>query len=220
MPARKPMTKPVPPPALELKLASTERGEATRARLIETAYTLFCRQGYHGTSLRDIAESAGVAVGGIYNHFKDKEELFAAVLDTYHPYHTLFPVLEGLEADTVEDYIRRAAYVLYDTVSGARAQLLPLIFIELVEFQGRHLRQLVGTIAPFALKMVTRMGQLKGRLRSVAPLQLLTSFLSLIIGMVMTDMLLKNLPLFKAMQAPGNLDSLIDIFLHGVLESE
>ncbi len=220
MPTRKPLpqapaeTEPEPKPAL------TERGEATRARLLETAYTLFIQKGFHATSLRDIADEAGLAVGGIYNHFKDKEQIFAAVLDAYHPYHTILPGVENVEAETVEEFFRGAGHVIYDSVSGARAQLLPLIFIELVEFQGRHFKRLAGRIAPIALKFLARLKTLKGRLRPMAPIQLITAYLSLIIGVVLTDWVLKNLALLKMIKTEKRLDGMIDIFLHGVMESE
>ncbi|MBF8283944.1 MAG: hypothetical protein HW378_2859, partial [Anaerolineales bacterium] len=83
MPTRR---KPVP-----TKAAPTSRGEVTRTKLLEVAHGLFLENGFHGTSMRDIADAAGIAVGGIYNHFSDKEAIFAAVLDAYHPYHVILP---------------------------------------------------------------------------------------------------------------------------------
>ncbi len=41
------------------------KGELTRASILEGAYQLFLQQGYHGTSMRQIAEEAGIALGGI-----------------------------------------------------------------------------------------------------------------------------------------------------------
>jgi uncharacterized protein YacL len=93
------------------------------------------------------------------------------------------------------------------------------MFIELVEFQGRHVKPLVVKIVPFVLSIIGRLGKLKGRLRRMAPPQMLTAYISLIIGMVVGDMLFKNLPLFKKPKA-YSLDGMIDIFLHGVLEPE
>ena len=37
------------------------RGEKTRQRILDAALELFCRQGYHGTSMRQIATRAGLA---------------------------------------------------------------------------------------------------------------------------------------------------------------
>ncbi|GAB3271207.1 TetR/AcrR family transcriptional regulator [Parahaliea aestuarii] len=56
------------------------KGERTAAAILDAAETHFARQGYHGTSLRNIANSAGLQEPGIYNHFASKEAIYAAVL--------------------------------------------------------------------------------------------------------------------------------------------
>jgi AcrR family transcriptional regulator len=204
---------------IELKPA-TERGEATRARVIEAAYALFQKKGFHGASMRDIAEEAGVAVGGIYNHFHDKGELFAAVLDAHHPYHSLIPAIQEVQADSVESYIRQAARLVYDSLTAAQAQVLPILFVELVEFQGRHIRQLVGQLGPEVWKHLgARFGRMQGRLRPLALPLVFRAFLCLIIGMVLSEMVVKDSPLFKPLKINW-LEGVVDIFLHGVMERE
>jgi AcrR family transcriptional regulator len=194
------------------------RGELTRARLVETAYILFCQKGFHGTSLRDIAEAADVAVGGIYNHFKDKDDIFAAVLDTYHPYHTLVPAVQAIESDTVEGFLRAVMHLISESVLGAQSRVMPLLFIELVEFQGCHLGQLFERLAPTILGFVNSLSQREGRLRSIAPKVLFRTFMSLLMGYFVSEMLFKDSPVFK--QKINWLDGLLDIFLHGILEPE
>ena len=54
-------------------MRSPSRGERTRAEIIQAAHDLFIQQGYHGTSMRQIAGQAGIALGGLYNHFESKE---------------------------------------------------------------------------------------------------------------------------------------------------
>jgi AcrR family transcriptional regulator len=56
----------------------TERGRATRARLIEATLAVVREVGYPHASTRAIAEAAGVAEGTIYRHFPDKASLFFA----------------------------------------------------------------------------------------------------------------------------------------------
>jgi AcrR family transcriptional regulator len=48
---------------------------------LEAAVTLFSQRGFHGTSVRAIAEQAGVALGLLYAHFPSKEALLASLLD-------------------------------------------------------------------------------------------------------------------------------------------
>lgn len=52
-----------------------------RDTILEKAKSLFIQHGYHGLSMREIAEEVGVSKAALYYHFKDKEELFIAVLN-------------------------------------------------------------------------------------------------------------------------------------------
>ncbi len=52
----------------------------TRRRLLETGMDLFARQGVAATRASDVAAEAGVAVGTLYLHFKDKQGLLRAIL--------------------------------------------------------------------------------------------------------------------------------------------
>ena len=63
--------------------------EDIRSRVLAAARRQFGRKGYSGTSMREIAASAGVGVGNIYNYFTSKDDLFREVVR---------PVLCALEA--------------------------------------------------------------------------------------------------------------------------
>lgn len=49
-------------------------------QILQEATRLFVDRGYHGLSMREIAEAVGVSKAGLYYHFKDKEDLFLAIL--------------------------------------------------------------------------------------------------------------------------------------------
>ncbi|MCL2229175.1 MAG: TetR/AcrR family transcriptional regulator [Firmicutes bacterium] len=54
--------------------------EATRDKIVYAAIALFAEKGFAGTSIRDISEGAGVAVGLVYQHYKSKEEIHDAIV--------------------------------------------------------------------------------------------------------------------------------------------
>jgi TetR/AcrR family acrAB operon transcriptional repressor len=58
-----------------------EEAQETRNRILDTAEEVFRDQGVTSTSLADIADAAGVTRGAIYWHFRNKGDLFAAMLD-------------------------------------------------------------------------------------------------------------------------------------------
>jgi AcrR family transcriptional regulator len=63
------------------RLTQPERRAATRASVIKSAGRVFARRGYHGATLEEIAEAAGVSKGAVYYNFDSKEGLFLALLE-------------------------------------------------------------------------------------------------------------------------------------------
>ncbi|HYK84736.1 MAG TPA: TetR/AcrR family transcriptional regulator [Ktedonobacteraceae bacterium] len=57
------------------------KGEQTRAMILARVAPLFNQQGYSGSSLSDIMRQTGLEKGGIYNHFKSKEQLALEAFD-------------------------------------------------------------------------------------------------------------------------------------------
>lgn len=55
--------------------------EETAQAMLAAAEQVFAEQGLHGASMNQLAERAGVAVGTLYNHFKDKDALLGALLE-------------------------------------------------------------------------------------------------------------------------------------------
>jgi AcrR family transcriptional regulator len=67
----------------------TAKGEQTRAAIFEAALELFRVQGYDATTMRAIAQRAGVSLGSSYHYFPSKEHL---VLEFYRHLHALHHV--------------------------------------------------------------------------------------------------------------------------------
>ena len=53
----------------------------TRQRILQAATSLFLRDGWHGTTTRSIAATAGIATGTLFNYFPTKEAIAAALID-------------------------------------------------------------------------------------------------------------------------------------------
>jgi AcrR family transcriptional regulator len=60
---------------------STKPAHDTRDRILQAAFTVLSREGYENTSVKDIAEEAGVAQGLVHYHYKSKQQLVLAVLE-------------------------------------------------------------------------------------------------------------------------------------------
>ncbi len=195
-----------------------QRSESTRNEIIRDSHDLFVQQGYHGTSMRQIAKEVGIALGGLYNHFGSKEEVFQAVFLEYHPYHEILPALEAAEGDTAEDLIRNAAARAYK-VLGDRPDFLNLMFIEVVEFNSIHVRELFAKLLPQGMQVVQRILEVdRERLRPIPSLMLARTFLGMIFGYFLSEVILaQNSPLEFQEDAETYF---IDIFLNGVLKKD
>jgi AcrR family transcriptional regulator len=80
------------------------KGARTAERIVDVAEDLFATQGYDGTSLRQIADQAGIQQPGLYNHFASKEALYEAVL-----FRAMNPMAQALSkhmerASTLREY--------------------------------------------------------------------------------------------------------------------
>jgi AcrR family transcriptional regulator len=60
---------------------NVERGEATRAHLVDVATRLFAAHGYDATSIKAVLAESGVSRGSLYHHFPGKDALFLAVME-------------------------------------------------------------------------------------------------------------------------------------------
>lgn len=191
------------------------KGEQTQARILDAAYNLFMTQGYHGTSMRQIAERASLTLGGVYNHFASKEDIWVAVLLDRHPYHAIVPLLQAAEGDTAEAFVRDAAQRLVGELSQRR-DLLHLMFIELVEFNGAHIPTLYAHIVPKLQPLFDVVRVRMHGLRAMPLPVLARAFLGFFFSYYVTEALMP--PALRASMGDNALESFIDIYLHGVVE--
>lgn len=61
------------------ELSAPRRGK--REQIVQAAVKTFLEHGYAGTSMNKVAEAAGVIKATIYSHFKDKQQLFIAIIE-------------------------------------------------------------------------------------------------------------------------------------------
>lgn len=57
------------------------KGDARREQILATAINLFSRNGFRGTTTKEIARAAGVSEAMVFRHFETKEALYGAILE-------------------------------------------------------------------------------------------------------------------------------------------
>jgi AcrR family transcriptional regulator len=166
--------------------------------------------------MRQIAKRAGLALGGIYNHFSSKEDIFAAIVMDKHPYKQILPLILAAEGDTVEEFVHSAAQAMVFEL-GKQPDFLKLMFIEIVEFNGKHVNLLVREVAPKILPVFEKLVKVRKNLRSIHPAILLRSFLGMFFSYYITEILLKGSVVAKLMPK-NSFEQFVDIYLHGILK--
>jgi AcrR family transcriptional regulator len=195
---------------------SPTKGETTRIAIEDSAMELFIENGYHATSMRQIAEHAGLALGGIYNHFSSKEEIFEGIVVDKHPYKRVLPLILEAQGETTEDFMKNAMKIIIDEL-GREPYYLKLMMIEFVEFNGGHGPAMLKEIVPTVLPVFEHVIKARKDLRVTNPAVLMRSFLGMVISFFITEMVISNSIISKLM--PKNpADAYVDVFLHGVLK--
>lgn len=164
-------------------------------RLLDAGQQLFSAQGYAATSMRQVAESAGLSLGNIYNHFPSKEHIFQAILLERNPF-----ARRNLR-HLPETVNRQQAAILLEELA-LQPDFFNLILIELLEFKGSHLPGLFEKIFD-----------------ATPPPASWRTLLNLLISYHVTQILLTSgLP--SGPQASIPPDVLLDCLLNGILTLE
>jgi len=117
------------------------KGAWRRRAIVAAAVDLFARQGYEGTSIREIADQAGMNKGNLYYYFPAKDDLLFAIVDDLHndfnrqfqqwssagstPLERLRSVLRGHAALVCQTYQQtRITYENFRFLSQARRMLV------------------------------------------------------------------------------------------------
>jgi AcrR family transcriptional regulator len=194
------------------------KGERTRLAIEDAAVELFMEQGYHATSMRQIAKRADLALGGIYNHFKSKDEIFEAIIVDKHPYKRVVPLILDAEGETIEEFLGNAARIIIKELTSQQ-YYVKLMLIEIAEFNGAHGATLIKEIVPKILPIFEKLVKTRKELRVTNPIILMRSLIGMVLSYMLTEIVISNSILQKLM--PKNaLDAYVDIYMHGILKSE
>lgn len=105
----------------------TPADDPTFAAILDAAVQVIGARGYHGTSVRDIADAAGVSPGSLYNHFGSKHDLLVVILD------------RGLD-----NLINATEQALYDAAPDPASRLRSLVAAHVSDHARSRLESHIG----------------------------------------------------------------------------
>ncbi|HET7510311.1 MAG TPA: TetR/AcrR family transcriptional regulator [Solirubrobacterales bacterium] len=151
-----------------------DKSDASARRVLKAALSLFSRQGYRATSMRQIASRSKLSVGNLYHHFGNKEAIFQRLIDHY--WEVLLdpelPLNKIFAAARFPDDLEAMAAAIDQVVSENSPYIL-LIYIDVIEFKGRHIRTFYQQMADrFRAAYAARFAEMqeKGEIGEVDPL--------------------------------------------------
>ena len=131
--------------------------ERAKKKIEAAALRTFIHQGYHGTSMRDIARASGYSIGNIYNHYKTKENIYLNLIKRFEARmaekRNEFMNRLGDVFDPAE--LERLAWSVHDIVFSM-PDYWRLMYIDVVEFRNRHF---AGSFHQFAKKVEAALGE-------------------------------------------------------------
>jgi len=161
-------------------MASGQKNSECNSKVIEAATQLFARNGYHGTSTREIARLAEISENTLFRHFEHKEDIFWSTLTAnLSSFRIRKELLEGMNrGDEPEIVLPQILALLVDTVTF-RPQILCLTAVALIEHRGKaqaicheHLSPIFAVFNAYITKNIET-----GRIRDLDP-RMITSALA------------------------------------------
>jgi AcrR family transcriptional regulator len=139
-----------------------EKSERSRRVVLDAALALFSHQGYRGTSVREIADAAGVSTGNVYHHFPDKETIFQTLIQEFWTASEsrLFPFNRALSAGAFPTNLEQLGYAARDSVREY-SRYVALMYVDVIEFEGKHIRSFYSEMGARLIASLGEQGALE-----------------------------------------------------------
>lgn len=192
-----------------------------RQRILESAKSLFLKQGYHGSSMNEIARDAGVTKLTVYNHFQDKATLFTcAIEDTCEALIMARPPQLSVDSNFQQALAQLCALSL-EIVYLPEAIKLEYLLLDLASQQSPLLQQFyqashqkLNQVWQHFFQQAIALGFIPNR-----PLeQLIQLILSLLLGQRHHEILLGIRPIPAVEEQQQLIQSSIQLFLQAISE--
>jgi AcrR family transcriptional regulator len=139
--------------------------EEKKGRIEEAAKQLFIKQGFHATSMRNIAGRTGTSLGNLYNYYRTKESILESIIAKYQKVidarlRLMFDQLtEPLQPESMIQFGR-----LVKEMVNEHHDFWLLMYIDVLEFENEHFRKMFEGLAQnLRRRFATHFAELKGR---------------------------------------------------------
>lgn len=143
--------------------------EQTVENIIMVSAQLFMEKGYEHTSIQDILNTLNLSKGGLYHHFKSKEEILNAVMQKRIQYveQRFHYMIQNTKAENAKDKLKK---IMYQLTSDLKTQTLDMALSSHIEpyFVVNGLQSCMKQDAPIVCKLIED-GMKDGSLQTEQP---------------------------------------------------
>lgn len=189
---------------------------ARRNQILDAATQVFAERGFHNTTIRQIAQQAGIADGTVYIYFKTKTDLLLGILkrinESERRQDDLGQAVGGDFADFSLFYLRQRMATLDASFQAFRA-ILPDILSN-AELRSHYYTQVVEPTLVLA-EPVFRAWMVQGRIKPLEPALVTRLFSSMVLGLLVLRMLGDPVAESEWNRFP---EVMMELLLHGLVQ--
>jgi AcrR family transcriptional regulator len=198
---------------------SADFNQKRREHILEAALEVFAAKGYDKTGMNDIVRASGLSKGGLYWHFKSKEELFAALVKmVFERFGAMFGQM-AVDLQTLPPPERLHALLIN---SNQLAEEIPYSVGLIADFftqawQYKSVREALADVYDQCIDPVAatlQEGIDQGYFRPIDARAVATMLAGASDGVVLQSLLVREESL-----SPANLEMLADVIVHGLMKN-
>ncbi|MEI6682213.1 MAG: TetR/AcrR family transcriptional regulator [Bacteroidota bacterium] len=110
----------------------------TREYIIDEAYRLFLNHSYEAVSISMISDAIGFTKGALYHHFKNKQELYRAVIDKHFPISLVDVDVNVITLEDFTDACIDHIHSMLKVIFGSDEKFVPVNYLSLIADCFRH----------------------------------------------------------------------------------
>jgi len=132
-----------------------------RLKIERAALRLFTRQGFHGTTVREIAHHAGVSMGKLYLYYPNKEDIFIGLVQHMGRkmeairQKELLPLMQSPDPESLKKLGMAVGRIVSENLDYWR-----LMYVDVVEFRHKHFihsyREIAGGLRTYSIALFQR----------------------------------------------------------------
>ena len=144
----------------------------TKDFIIDEAYKLFLNHSYEAVSISMISDAIGFTKGALYHHFRNKEELYRAVIDKHFPITSVTVDVDNVSLEEYTSACIEHTHKILMAIFGSGKEFIPVNYLSLIADCFRHYEEFsenttrVIEVAIADVEVILRNAIKRGEIRS------------------------------------------------------